>query len=155
MAPPPTPSRVARLWSSLPDQLDVVIEQARGTFVRRDEQGRVSYVSPLPLLFAYGYCLSHDAEDGSGLDVIVFSRARFAPGDQICARPLAVADFQDGADWDPKVIARAGSGRATLSGPERLLMHYGMRCLAAIKASRCLARTRASETAFFGLWPPA
>lgn len=146
--------RLSQFWAHLPPTLDMVLEQPRGTFVRRDAQGKRMYVSPLPLPFHYGACPSQLAEDGSGLDVILLGGGNYAVGDRIGVTPVGVADFQDGPDWDPKVIARAGALGAGLDDASRALVWMTLKFLSVIKSSRVFAGRTSRPTQLWGIYPP-
>ena len=59
-----------------PQVVRVVVEVPKGGFVKRDAQGRVDYVSPLPSPFNYGAIPDLPSEDGEGLDALVLGGRR-------------------------------------------------------------------------------
>lgn len=152
--PPARQAQMQELWAALPSRMSMLVEQLRGTFVRRDERGRGVYRSPLPLPFHYGACPSHIAPDGSGLDVILVGGGRYALGDRIGIVPLAVADFQDGPDWDPKLIAKAAPASFELSRREIAGVWLTLTVLAGIKSSRVFAGTHAAPARLWGIHVP-
>lgn len=147
-------ARLNALWVSLPPLMTMHIEELRGTFVRRDGTGRCRYRSPLPLPFHYGACPSHIAPDGSGLDVILLGGGRYAVGDHIGIVPLGVADFQDGPDWDPKLIARGVGAGLGLRGRDRAGIWLTLRVLAFLKSSRIFAGRNVTRAQLRGIYLP-
>lgn len=128
------------------------LEQLRGTWVRRGIHGERLYVSPFPLPFNYGFCPDLEGEDGSGLDILLLGRGRYAQGDRIGVQVVAMVDFQDGPDWDPKLVAR------TYPDPRPLVWHEDIRvralfwALARVKSSRHFAGARAQPAEFAGIY---
>lgn len=151
MAPNP-PQRIRELFEQVSSGLVMEVEQVRGTFVRKDERGERNYVSPIPLPFHYGFCPDQMAPDGSGLDLLLLDGVPCAVGDHIGVQVVAVADFQDGLDWDPKLIVRRQGSTRGLRRPEWALLSIGLRILAGLKASRIFAGQRRSPAQCLGLY---
>ena len=48
----------------------IYIETPRGSFVKRNEHGRVDFISPVPCPFHYGHVIGFDGGDGDPLDAL-------------------------------------------------------------------------------------
>jgi len=63
-----------------------VIEVPRGSFLKRDLSGRISFVSPLPCPFNYGAVPTHLGMEGDLLDALVLGpRLRFGSHTRVSA----------------------------------------------------------------------
>lgn len=144
--------RLQELWRSLPPRFVMEIEQQRGTFVRRDPEGRIMYVSPLPLLFNYGAAPGTLAEDGFAMDVLLVGGGRYAVGDQIEVRAFGLVDFEDGADWDPKVLVRPHHDPRPPNRLELILVALLFPVLARIKSSRFWGRRGSLGARYSGMY---
>ncbi|HJL17173.1 MAG TPA: inorganic diphosphatase [Sandaracinaceae bacterium LLY-WYZ-13_1] len=94
------------MTSALPrlgDELDVVIEVPRLSFVKRRPDGAVHFVSPLPTPFNYGSVVGTLGADGDPLDVLLLG-PRLRRGTRRRARVLGIVDFEDGGLPDPKIV---------------------------------------------------
>jgi inorganic pyrophosphatase len=90
-----------------PSELEVMIEVPRGTFVKRDDDGRVDYVSPLPCPFNYGSVPNTRSGDGDRLDALVLG-PRLARNTRVTLPVLGVVRFLDAGESDPKYICGYG-----------------------------------------------
>ncbi|HEY2817834.1 MAG TPA: inorganic diphosphatase, partial [Casimicrobiaceae bacterium] len=54
-----------------PPIVDVVIEIARGSFLKRGSSGHIDFISPLPCPYNYGSVPTHIGLEGDLLDAIV------------------------------------------------------------------------------------
>jgi hypothetical protein len=54
--------------------LTVVIDVPRGSFIKRDDDGAVDFVSPIPCPFNYGHVPGSLAEDGDAVDAVSWDR---------------------------------------------------------------------------------
>jgi inorganic pyrophosphatase len=84
-----------------PTDLDVRIDTARGGFVKRRDDGRVEFVSPLPCPFNYGSVQGTEAPDGDREDVIVLG-GKLARGCEVRVRVLGRVRFVDAGVDDHK-----------------------------------------------------
>ena len=99
--------------SALPglgEEIELVIEVSRFSFVKRRPDGRVHFVSPVPTLFNYGSVPNTRAADGDPLDVLL-PGPRLRRGARRRAHVLGVVDFLDGGAPDPKIVAGAPGAR--------------------------------------------
>lgn len=87
----------------MPTQVEVVISVPRGGFIKRDDQGRFQYLSPLPCPFNYGYMPGTLAPDGDCIDAVVLG-ARLAAGARVTVPVRGMVDFTDGGQADPKWV---------------------------------------------------
>lgn len=88
---------------ALGEDVEVVLEVSRFSFVKRRPDGRVHFVSPLPTLFNYGSVPGTHAADGDPLDAVVLGPRRVR-GTLVRGRLLGVIDFVDHGVPDPKLV---------------------------------------------------
>jgi inorganic pyrophosphatase len=86
--------------------VDVQIDAPRFSFVKRDDQGAIDFVSPLPCPFNYGSVLATRSGDGERVDALVLG-ARRPRGIVRRVRVVAIAHFVDAGELDPKWICAA------------------------------------------------
>lgn len=91
---------------TFPQQLDVVIDHPRASLVKRREDGRIDFISPLPCPFNYGSVPGTQADDGDREDAIVLG-PRLARGTQLRLPVVARAHFYDAGRYDAKWICGA------------------------------------------------
>ena len=109
-------------------QQTILIETPRGAFVKRNEQGQIDYVSPLPSPFHYGSLLGLMGGDGDPMDAIWFGES---PTDGIAKGiVIGVVRFLDKGEVDDKWILT--NGRA-LSRSELWCLHHFFRVYARLK----------------------
>jgi inorganic pyrophosphatase len=107
LLPPCSRVSLQPVVSELPrlgDEVQVVVEVPRLSFVKRRPDGAVHFVSPLPTPFNYGSMLETLAADGDPLDVLLLG-PRLARGTRHRARVLGAVDFVDAGQPDPKIVA--------------------------------------------------
>lgn len=91
----------------LPQVIDVVVEVARGSRVKRHPDGRIQYISPLVSPFDYGYAPDAPlAGDGDPQDVVLVGTTARA-GSRVRAKVVGVVYLLDGGARDDKWIAVA------------------------------------------------
>lgn len=88
---------------NLAEPVTVRIEVPRGGFIKRDLEGRIDFVSPLPCPFNYGSLPETLGPDGDPLDALVLG-PRLVSGALISARVHAVVRFLDAGLVDDKLI---------------------------------------------------
>lgn len=113
----------------------VVIEVPRGGFVKRKPDGAVDFVSPLPCPFNYGSVPDTLSPDGDPLDAVVLG-PRLARDTIVEREELAVVDFVDAGDADPKLVV--GEGPLTAEDERRVVRFF----TAYARAKRLLNRAR-------------
>ena len=117
------------------DEVDVIVDVARGSFVKRDDEGQVDFISPIPCPFNYGHVPGTQADDGDAVDAVVL-------GSRLCVGTVARVPVQgriaflDAGRADPKWICAP----APLSASQRLQVGGFFRSYAA--ATRLLNRIR-------------
>lgn len=99
-----------RLGVRLGDDVDVVIEVARFSFVKRRPDGRVHFVSPFPSPFHYGSVPNTLAPDGDPLDALVLVPG-LRRGSEVRGRVLGIVRFVDAGVLDWKLVVGRGSLR--------------------------------------------
>jgi inorganic pyrophosphatase len=87
----------------LPPRTEVVVELPRFGLVKRREDGRIDYFSPLPCPFNYGSVPHTRSADGDRIDAIVLGR-RLPRGSRATLNVLGVVRFVDAGVEDPKWI---------------------------------------------------
>ena len=88
---------------SLPDETEIVIEVPRFGFVKRDADGRIDFISPLPTPFNYGHVPGTCSGDGEPIDAVVIG-PRLPREARVVRRRVAVVGFTDQGKDDPKWI---------------------------------------------------
>lgn len=130
----------------MPEQIQVVIEVPRGSFVKRRADGTVDFVSPLPCPYNYGSVPDSRAPDGDPLDAMVLG-PRLARGTRV-AQPLrAVVRFVDAGAEDRKLVCSA----APLTSTERARIDRFFRLYARFKQVLNAARRRTGPTRYEGI----
>lgn len=84
----------------------MVVEVARGGFVKRDGRGHVAFLSPVPCPFNYGSIPGLLGGDGDPLDAVLLG-SRLPRGTRVRAQVLGVLRFVDAGATDDKVICGA------------------------------------------------
>lgn len=96
-------------------ELQVVIDVPRGSFIKRDDGGAIDFVSPIPCPFNYGHVPETRAEDGAAFDAVVLG-PRLSLGSTTSIAARGRIHFVDAGQLDPKWICAA----APLSASQRL-----------------------------------
>ena len=129
-----------------PTELEVVIEVPRGGFIKRTDAGSIDYVSPVPCPFNYGSVPDTRSGDGDRLDAVVLGPT-LAQGSRVRVRVVAVVNFTDAGEDDPKYICcEAAPSRAEL-----LLVEGYFRSYAGLKGVLNRLRGKRGATRFGGL----
>lgn len=125
--------------------VEVFIEVPRGSFLKRDPNGRVHFVSPLPCPYNYGAVPAYLGGEGDLLDVVVLGpRLRF--GTRRRLRVWGAITLTDRGESDDKLICSAQP--PTPQEIRRLLRFF--RFYARCKALRNLWRGRPGRNACEG-----
>ncbi len=145
------PSRPISTDTPRPTQMvSVVIEVARGSFVKRRPGGSVDFVSPLPCPYNYGSIVGTLGADGDPLDAIVLG-PRLPYGLVVRVRVLGCVEFLDGGLSDPKWVCGSGSLRPSdRTGALRFFRVYAR----FKRVLYTLRRTPVGRTACLGWVPP-
>jgi len=117
------------------EDLTVVIDVPRGSFIKRDDDGTVDFVSPIPCPFNYGHVPGTLADDGDAVDAVVLG-PKLAAGSTAQVATRARVDFIDDGRSDPKWVC----ADAPLSRFERFQVAGFFRCYAVAK--RLINRVR-------------
>lgn len=131
----------------LPTRVGVQIEVPRGSFVKRRQDGKIEFVSPLPCPFNYGSILGLTAADGEPLDALVFGPS-LPFGTSCDAEVRAVVDFVDDGVLDPKVVCSP----TPLSGAQRRSVERFFRLYARLKRIASLAIGRPRKSTIWRGW---
>ena len=110
-----------------PPIVDVVIEIARGSFLKRGSNGHIDFISPLPCPYNYGSVPTHIGLEGDLLDAIVLGR-RLPLGTELRTKAWGAVTFTDRGMSDDKLIC--GDRAPTLSQCRNVLrfFHFYARC---------------------------
>jgi inorganic pyrophosphatase len=107
--------------------VEVVVEVPRGGFVKRDLEGVVAFVSPLPCPFNYGAVPGWLGGEGDLLDAVVLG-PRLARGTRVHVPVRAAVSMLDAGRVDDKLICSA----APLGARDRAVViaffHFYARC---------------------------
>jgi inorganic pyrophosphatase len=128
-----------------PDDLTVVIDVPRGSFIKRDDDGAVDFVSPIPCPFNYGHVPGTLAADGDARDAVVLG-PRLSFGSTANVSTRARVDFIDAGCSDPKWVC----ADAPLSRFDRLQIAGFFRCYAVAKRLINRARGKRGPTRYLG-----
>jgi inorganic pyrophosphatase len=126
--------------------LEVVIDVPRGSFVKRDDDGRVDYLSPLPCPFNYGSVPDTVSGDGDRLDALVLG-VRLPRGARVILPALGVVRFLDAGESDPKYIC----GAAPLRRRDRLLVAGFFATYAHLQGALNVLRGKRGPTRYQGI----
>lgn len=85
------------------DEITVVIDVPRGSFLKRDDDQAVDFISPIPSPFNYGHVPGTRADDGDAQDAVVMG-ARLPLGSAAKVICRARVDFIDAGKPDSKWI---------------------------------------------------
>lgn len=87
-------------------RVQVLIEVPRGSFLKRDADGRVRFVSPLPCPYNYGAVPTHLGLEGDLLDALVLG-PRLPLGASLDVRAWGAVTLWDRGMCDDKLICAA------------------------------------------------
>lgn len=86
-----------------PQQVEVVIEVPRGSFLKRGSSGAIDFVSPLPCPYNYGSVPDYIGGEGDFLDAVVLG-PRLAAGTRVRVRAYGAVGFSERFMYDDKLI---------------------------------------------------
>ena len=86
-----------------PPVVEIVIEIARGSFVKRGSTGSVDFISPVPCPFNYGSIPNYIGLDDDLLDAVVLG-PRMRAGTRVCLPVRGAVGFTDRNVYDDKLI---------------------------------------------------
>jgi inorganic pyrophosphatase len=89
-----------------PPRVDVVIEIARGSCLKRGSSGHIDFISPLPCPYNYGSVPTHVGLDGDLLDALVLG-PRLARGTRLRIAAWGAVVFTDRGMTDFKLVCSA------------------------------------------------
>ena len=124
--PDATPLTPGPAWAQAPD-VEVVIEVARGSFLKRGATGRIDFVSPLPCPFNYGAVPTHLGLEGDLLDALVLGpRLRF--GTRIRVKVWGAITLTDRGMFDDKLVCSGHPPSAAEWRQVLRFFHFYARC---------------------------
>ena len=83
--------------------VDVIIEVPRGSFLKRDSNGKLDFISPLPCPFNYGSIPAFIGMDGDLLDAVVLG-PRLPVGKKLSVYAWGSIGMIDGGEHEDKLI---------------------------------------------------
>ena len=89
--------------TSEPDELDVVIEIPKGSFLKRGSTGQIDFISPLPCPFNYGSVPELLGLEGDLLDAVVLG-PRLPLGTRLIVKARGAVTLTDRGLTDDKLI---------------------------------------------------
>ncbi len=125
--------------------LTVVIDVPRGSLLKRDDDGAIEFVSPLPCPFNYGHVPDSTAEDGDGVDAVALGR-RLGVGATTTLPIRGHIGFIDAGQTDSKWICAA----QPLSSFQRLQISSFFRLYAHAKRMINWLRGKSGPTRYLG-----
>lgn len=126
--------------------IEVVIESPRFSHIKRRADGHIDFVSPLPCPFNYGCVPNLISGDGDPIDAVVLGR-RLPRGTRTAVRVLAVVDFVDAGETDPKWICST----STFGAVDQATVHGFFTLYALAKGLINRLRGKHGPTAYRGL----
>jgi len=127
------------------EDLTVVIDVPRGSFIKRNDDRIIDFVSPIPCPFNYGHVPGTLAADGDALDAVVLG-PRLPLGSTARFTARARVDFIDAGRSDPKWVC----ADAPLSRVQRLQVAGFFRCYAIAKSLINRIRGKQGPTRYRG-----
>lgn len=131
--------------ATFPDELEVLVDHPRGSFVKRREDGSIDYISPLPSPFNYGNVPDTLGPDGDREDAIVLG-PRVRAGARVRLPVLARVLFVDAGALDPKWILGNELGRF-----DRIQVRVFFQAYAVLKTMLYFLRGRPGICRYHGL----
>ncbi|MBC7544889.1 MAG: inorganic diphosphatase [Candidatus Sericytochromatia bacterium] len=129
-----------------PDLIEAVVEQPRGSFIKRGTDGRIAIFSPVPCPYNYGCLPATTADDGDPIDAIVLG-PRLPVGTRVHLPLVAWVEFIDDGVRDYKlVLSQAPLNR----GEERGLIRF-FRLYVILKRVVAMMTGRRGATTFVGV----
>ena len=118
----------------------IYIETPKGSFVKRNEQQRIDFISPLPCPFNYGHIKGEVGGDGDPLDVLLLGES-VPLGTELSAQIVGCVYFIDCGKQDDKLIAvQIGEPSKTDKRNIKLFFHFYAllkRFSASLRGSSC------------------
>jgi len=128
------------------DEVEVVIEVTRGSFVKRRPDGSVDFVSPLPCPYNYGSVPETRAADGDPIDALVLGPA-LERGERVRVPVRAVVRFIDAGAEDLKLVCSP----VALTNEQRHRIDRFFRLYVRFKQALNTARRRPGATRYEGI----
>ena len=127
----------------------VIVEVPRGDCLKRDAEGRIDLISPVPAPFNYGRVEGQVGGDGEPLDVVILG-PRCARGTRLTLPVRGVVHFVDGSERDDKWVC----AREPLTRRDVALVNSFFRVYAFVKRIRDRLSGQPA-TSHFGGWHSA
>jgi inorganic pyrophosphatase len=89
--------------TSAAPSVEVVIEIPRGSFLKRDCNGGIDFISPLPCPYNYGSVREYIGGEGDYLDAVVLG-PRLAAGSRVTVSAFGAVGLSERFMYDDKLI---------------------------------------------------
>lgn len=126
--------------------MKVRIETPKYSFVKRNADGGIDYISPFPCPFNYGSAPGTLADDGDECDAVVLGE-RLAFGECVERELWAVVDFYDDGHYDPKLIC----SDKPLTGKDKFALASFFAFFAIMKWAFGKVKRKKGKTKFVGI----
>lgn len=127
MEPTPTPAEPTAGDSVAVPEVEVVIEIARGSFLKRGSAGGLDFVSPLPCPFNYGSVPTLLGLEGDLLDAVVLG-TRLRRGTRVRVKVWGAVTLADRGMFDDKLICCEHNPTAAERARAVRFFHFYARC---------------------------
>lgn len=131
-------------------EVEVLVEVARGGLVKWGADGGVDFVSPVPCPFNYGSVPARLAPDGDPADALVLG-PRVARGERVVARVVGTVRFLDDGQRDDKLICLPPGRTCPPTSGELRRIRVFFLLYAQVKRASRLVRGRRGPTRFEGI----
>jgi inorganic pyrophosphatase len=128
------------------EALEVIIDVPRGSFIKRDDQGAIDFISPFPCPFNYGSVPNTVSGDGDRIDALVLG-PRLSAGTRLTLPVVGRVFFVDAGESDPKYICSS----LPLRERERLLVAVFFATYAYLKGGLNRVRGKRGTTRYGGI----
>jgi inorganic pyrophosphatase len=134
------------LLAGLPLRVQVVVEVSRGSYLKRNAEGKVEYASPIPCPFNYGSVPGTIAPDGDALDALVLGEP-LPRGTVVEADVHGIVRFLDHGEVDDKLVCAVFVPRDA----DRASVHRFFTFYTWVKRCVNLARVKSGATRYSGV----
>lgn len=121
--------------TSAAPSVEVVIEIPRGSFLKRDCNGGIDFISPLPCPFNYGSVREYIGGEGDYLDAVVLG-PRLAAGSRVTVSAFGAVGLSERYMYDDKLICASSAVKASTKREVLWFFHTYAFCKAILNLLR-------------------